>query len=520
MKKYFLILSFLLTSTLFAQQWATVTEGFTSDVWSIDWLNSSVVWASATTSSSSATQVGKSIDGGATWTMVTNVPQGGGYGIAVLDANTAVVSTGPPSGDGRIYRTTDGGTTWTQVYTASGAWFNFVDNVSATELWAQSDPIGGVFHIVKSTDAGATWALIANPPAQPASNVFGANGSFYRIGTYCWFGCGGSSTASTNRVYKSSTGPDGPWTFGTTPNAYTGTIAFSSGTGAGVAGYWSQTTTIGRTADGGATWTAQTTATGTVNGLDYVRGTNYVWSATSTGIWQSSDNGATWTANTLGATAAMNVVRFYGDANVGLAGGVGGVLLKSTLAPVVPVELTSFTAASVDGKVVLNWTTATEVNNRGFEIERSNNNVDFNVIGFVNGNGTTTETMNYAFTDNGVAQGSYYYRLRQIDFNGQSEYSDVVEVNVTAPAVFALDQNYPNPFNPSTRIHYSVAVPGNVKLAVYNLLGQEVATLVNGFMEAGQYDITFDAQDMPSGTYIYKIETSQFSQARKMLLTK
>jgi hypothetical protein len=187
---------------------------------------------------------------------------------------------------------------------------------------------------------------------------------------------------------------------------------------------------------------------------------------------------------------------------------------------VVPVELTSFTASADNGIVTLNWATATEINNRGFEVERSNNTEDFRVIGFVNGSGTTTESRNYSFSDAGLNAGKYFYRLRQLDFNGDYEYSPVVEVTVNSPIVYALDQNYPNPFNPSTKILYSIAEAGQVKISVYNLLGQEVSSLVNGFMEAGNHQVSFNASDLPSGTYIYKIETSQFTQARKMLLTK
>jgi len=187
---------------------------------------------------------------------------------------------------------------------------------------------------------------------------------------------------------------------------------------------------------------------------------------------------------------------------------------------IIPVELTSFTAASVNGDVTLNWITATEINNRGFEVERSQNNSDFRVIGFVNGYGTTTEEQHYTYLDKNVVQGKYYYRLKQLDFDGEFEYSNTVEVDVSTPLTYSLDQNYPNPFNPSTKIVYSIAEAGNVKLTVFNLLGQEITTLVNGFMEAGQYEYDFNAADLPSGSYIYKIEAAGFIQARKMLLTK
>ncbi|HEX7358112.1 MAG TPA: T9SS type A sorting domain-containing protein [Ignavibacteriaceae bacterium] len=187
---------------------------------------------------------------------------------------------------------------------------------------------------------------------------------------------------------------------------------------------------------------------------------------------------------------------------------------------IVPVELSSFAANVNNGNVVLNWTTETELNNQGFEIQRRNADGQFITIGHVNGNGTTTERKQYSFTDAGVQTGSYYYRLKQVDFGGSFEYSNEIFVDVTAPLEFALNQNYPNPFNPTTAINFSIAEPTFVKLAVFNLLGQEVEVLKNEYMNAGTYNVTFDAASLPSGMYLYKIETAQYSSVRKMMLMK
>jgi hypothetical protein len=188
--------------------------------------------------------------------------------------------------------------------------------------------------------------------------------------------------------------------------------------------------------------------------------------------------------------------------------------------PIIPVELTSFTAVSNNGVVQLNWQTATEVNNHMFEIERKAEASEFTTIGYVEGSGTTTEPRSYSYTDNEVNTGTYTYRLKQIDFDGTFTYSNEVEVDVTAPLTFNLGQNYPNPFNPSTKINYSIPEDGNIKLAVYNIVGEEVAVLVNGFTQAGSFDVTFNASNLPSGVYIYKLQSANSVQTKKMLLLK
>jgi hypothetical protein len=186
----------------------------------------------------------------------------------------------------------------------------------------------------------------------------------------------------------------------------------------------------------------------------------------------------------------------------------------------IPVELTSFTASVIGSSVHLNWITASEINNYGFEVERKTNESNYEKIGFVTGAGSTTETQTYSYTDTRVTNGNYTYRLKQVDFDGSFEYSYEVEVDVNVPAIYALEQNYPNPFNPTTNINFSLAEAGNVKLLVYNLLGEEVMTIINELREAGRHSVTFDAGSLPSGTYFYKLETPQFSETKKMILAK
>ncbi len=184
-----------------------------------------------------------------------------------------------------------------------------------------------------------------------------------------------------------------------------------------------------------------------------------------------------------------------------------------------PVELSSFTAKFINNSILLNWKTTTEQNNYGFEVQRSEGS--WSKIGFIAGSGNSNSTKNYSYTDNTVKNGKYSYRLKQIDNDGAYKYSDVVEVEVNnTPSVYSLEQNYPNPFNPSTTIKFSLPEAANVSLKVFNVLGQEIKTLVSGIKPAGEHSITFDAKELNSGLYFYKLETGSFNSVRKMLLTK
>jgi hypothetical protein len=190
---------------------------------------------------------------------------------------------------------------------------------------------------------------------------------------------------------------------------------------------------------------------------------------------------------------------------------------------IVPVELKSFSADINGANVTLNWSTASETNNSGFQIERSNGE-EFEVIGFVAGFGTTTEVKSYSFADQNLVSGKYSYRLKQIDYDGTFEYSNTVEVEIIVKE-FSLEQNYPNPFNPSTSIKFSLSVDSKVSLKVFNVLGQEVTTLINNQMAAGSHSATFDATKFNSGVYFYRIDVSgldgqKFTSTKKMILTK
>jgi hypothetical protein len=212
---------------------------------------------------------------------------------------------------------------------------------------------------------------------------------------------------------------------------------------------------------------------------------------------------------------------------------------------IVPVELQNFSAEVIENKVTLNWSTSTETNNQGFEILRNaeNDQNSWEKIGFNPGFGTTTEVHHYSFVDESLQSGNYQYRLKQIDFDGTFEYSNIIEVTVEAPAIFSVEQNYPNPFNPTTKIKFSIPAVTHrqaqsdiqVTLTVYDVLGEEIATLVNEQKPAGTYEVEFNVAQVSrlefssgisakggyaSGIYFYQLKADEFLETKKMIILK
>ena len=189
-----------------------------------------------------------------------------------------------------------------------------------------------------------------------------------------------------------------------------------------------------------------------------------------------------------------------------------------------PVELTAFYATASSNSVNLTWQTATEINNYGFNIERSANtnedkNTDWLQIGFIQGNGNSNSPHSYHYQDNNLSAGDYAYRLKQIDNDGQYKYSDNVTVKIL-PGTFTLYQNYPNPFNPSTTISYNLPTNDFVILKIYDVLGNEITTLINEEQQAGFHKINFNANNYSSGMYFYKLSSGKITLTSKMILIK
>lgn len=186
-----------------------------------------------------------------------------------------------------------------------------------------------------------------------------------------------------------------------------------------------------------------------------------------------------------------------------------------------PVELASFTSSIAGNTVSLTWSTSSEINNYGFDVEKNYSQQGWIKAGFVSGSGTTSEVRTYSFIDDNLASGSYGYRLKQIDLDGTFRYYNLTEtIEIGLPSVYSLKQNYPNPFNPSTKIKYNLPVNGIVTIKVFDILGTEVMTLLDEEKAAGSYELEFNASNLPSSVYFYKMQSGNFSEVKKMIILK
>jgi hypothetical protein len=218
----------------------------------------------------------------------------------------------------------------------------------------------------------------------------------------------------------------------------------------------------------------------------------------------------------------------YNTCNVGIwpsgantvnpAGGLTAVKIDS-LDALLPVELVSFSASVNNNNVLLKWQTATETNNKGFEIQRKENS-DYVTLAFIEGNGNSSVIRNYSYIDKSAQSAKYFYRLKQIDYNGAYTYSDNIEVNNAVPVKFDLLQNYPNPFNPSTTINYYIASASLVQLKIYDINGREVAVVVNEVKQPGAYSLKFNASSLASGVYLYRLTAGTNTLTKQMVLIK
>jgi hypothetical protein len=230
-------------------------------------------------------------------------------------------------------------------------------------------------------------------------------------------------------------------------------------------------------------------------------------------VWMSLDNGSNWTklAGPLDGSARSITFTTTSLADFTLTDQNNSL----------PVELTSFAAIEEEGQVILNWKTATEINCRVFEIEKTRSgDGTWQKLGEITGAGSSNSLKSYSFCDNAISAGKFEYRLKMVDYNGTFSYSAVENIEVNAPKGYKLFQNYPNPFNPSTTINYQMPSAGKVTIRLYAITGQLVKILVDEYKEPGYYSINANLAELSSGTYFYKLDSGIYSSIKKMMLIK
>jgi photosystem II stability/assembly factor-like uncharacterized protein len=464
-----------------------------------------------------------------TW---SDVKGGDGFEV-IIDNNNATSYMYVTYVNGQIYRNSNGFNTSsiTQISAnipggqPTGAWVTpyIMDPTNSAILYAGYDQIW------ETTNRGNSWTSVSQHLSDTVKLRSLAIAPSNTSVLY---------TADLSKMWKTTDGGATNWsaiTLPTTANSVTyiavknndpNTVWITYG------GYTSGSK-VYQTTDGGSSWTNISAGLPNLPIMcitQYKRVTdrNVLFVGTDVGVY-IKDGANDWVSfsNGLPNVVASELEIYYGSTvDRVVAGTFGRGLWETELAQALPVELTTFTAAQKEQSILLNWNTSTEVNNFGFEIQRicrsGLQTADtWQKVGFVNGRGSSNTSHDYSFSDNTVqVAGKYNYRLKQVDMDGSAHFSKEVELNFTPVKMYALHQNYPNPFNPVTSIVYQVASEGKVVLKIYNMLGKEMATLVDENKPAGQYQVTFNAQNIPSGVYFYTLRAGDFTKTKKLTLLK
>lgn len=459
-----------------------------------------------------------------------------------------------------VYKSTDNGISWVfknnglEIADAIKFFIDYEGNIYLGAIGFSNTGCG----LYKSTDRGENWVKIADTlnskpvntfydvtiiPNEPDGTIYVSN--YYGVHRSTDNGQTWQSTNITNY---------GAIDIGINKNGY---MFFGNNTASWFGIY--------RSTDLGLTWERHTFLG--VNAMVYLRDGSilagcYNPGLGAYGIYKTTNNGVSWfNTNTLNYNTSDFVIDNNDDIYVSLFGAVfisinNGITwidygltgppstciaidsngyvwvgahqdgIYRTAGRTVPVELVSFNVSVIDNIVLLSWITATEINNQGFEIERSQNlngksQNDWKILGFVDGNGTTTEPKTYSFIDEKLSPGIYSYRLKQVDFDGSYEYLDIIEVKVGLPSNYYLSQNYPNPFNPETNIDYIIPEETLVNISLYDISGKKIKELINEKKEPGYYTIKLQGGEFSSGIYFYRLlTTSGYTTVKKITIIK
>jgi photosystem II stability/assembly factor-like uncharacterized protein len=480
-----------------------------ANLYSVKVVSASVIWAGGTGGT-----VVRTTDGGENWVDVSSSSiQGDVYNITALDGTTAFVTTTPSST--YIYRTTDGGTSWQQVFAQTGGFIDAIQMFDATNGLAVGDPVGGKWTVLKTTDGGASWYRIASEPVQAGTEA-GWNNSMCWIGsTHGWFG------TNNSRIYRTTDG-GATWSSASTTAANSYSVSFADVTN-GLAGF--SAATINRSTNGGAGWF--TAAPPSSSGAIYVAAapnSTYFWHVDgSNNMRKSTQGGASgsWTTQYLPpVSGGINHLMFADTVDGWAVTGSGEILKSGTYSAAPTITSIPETSAAVGQPYSYDAGAA------GFPVPT------YYLI--LSPSGMTIDTVSGVVSWTPASQGIVDVTVRAVNALGMDEQSFTIDVGPSTgidanagdrPKRFALEQNFPNPFNPLTTIRYSLPRETHVVLKIYNLLGQEVRTLVDGREHPGIKVAVWDGRDdhgrtVSSGLYIYRLAAEGFRQSRKMILMK
>jgi len=461
---------------------------------------------------------------GQTITLLSGFPTTGGsshYGFSV-HGNTIYVADDRTNGNGGVQKWTFGGSSWTLAYllapsSTTGARGLVVD-------WTSSNPTIYATttdnKIVTVTDAGSSSSFTTLVTGAANTLLHGVAFTPNAIITFT----DGTSYAPPAGTRNTDDNPVGRFQLAgnIAGGKLTQAVVTLSGTYSGITNLKLYYSTAATFSVGTSTLLATVPSPSSPVTFD-LSSTPQPIPTLGAYLYVAADLSSGATGSAMASLADQTALTFT---NASLSGTFTGANLSSGNVDL-PVELAAFTAATAGSTAILDWRTATEVNNTGFDVERSRTSntglgtTDWQKVGFVAGAGTSNAPHEYSFTDKNIPSGSYTYRLKQIDRDGSFKYSQSVEAQVeNGPRVFSLSQNYPDPFNPTTKISYTLRSDGKVRLAVYDILGSEVGVLVDGVQTAGSHQVEFSGSTLGSGIYFYKLESSGQTLIKKMILLK
>jgi len=440
----------------------------------------------------------RTTNSGIDWEKVENDVGGpGGYDILFIDSLTGFVT----NNNSAIFKTTDGGVSW--YLTNTGGQVGDVRKIffiNSTTCWAVTiwSPVSNG-KILKTTDGGESWFVQAVQPS-----IDGFTSIYFVDSLNGW---------ATSRYIRQTTDGGVNWIERTDiPIFFSDEIFFQDSIG-----FLIEFQNLHKSTDSGNSWQLQLFSQYIIRSfgwLDDQRGL-----IIGDGVYETIDRGESW--NEIIGLRNIGLRNFHSPKNyIGYSTGYNGLIYKYLDTSYVPVELIAFEGRYNLNKINLYWSTASETNNYGFEIWRSLNSTDWEKIGFVEGSGTTTERNYYAFNDQNLNGKNFYYRLKQLDFDGSYSFSEIIIISLEVDD-FNLMQNYPNPANPTTKITFSIPQKTNVKLKLFSVTGEIVREILNEEKDKGIYTIELNLNGLSSGIYFYKMTTeSGYSAVNKLIILK